>query len=184
MNISEILKSQGRTLPTHPITVRVHDPVNPLIVADAPACLRFVPDRIALEAGDAAAVVLSKLKIQPSPERRAAEEAYYFLAQAIRNATAPETPLFASAIEVQSHLCDGEAMRLRNEYQRFADTHAPQTMTAEQIAEVRRDAETFSLRDLLSRHGYWNVLRPLPFLAIEYGVSLTATSSASTSPST
>ncbi len=176
MDFKEIFQSRGRSLPTHPVDVRIVDPTDRSRIADAPAVFRFVSDRDRLDAVDAAAETLAKLKLPPTQERREAEEAYHFLFRALRDPVAPARPFFATALEAQTHLSSEEAIRLRNEYERFTATHAPRFYTPEQIAEVRKDAETFSVAALLKQHGYWKVLRQLPSMAVEAGASLIPTS--------
>lgn len=173
--IAEILASRGRILPHHTVTVRIVDPSNTQRVADVDAAFRFVSDQRALDTMDLAAAELAKLKTSPSPDRVVMEQAYQFLAVALRDPVDLTQPLFKTATELKTHLTGDEALRLRNEYQRFADTHAPLTLTPEKIAEVKADATAFFVGDLLKRHGYWTILRLLPFLATEAGVSLTPT---------
>ena len=173
---AKVLASAGRSIPAQRITVQLVDPDNPTRVADAHACLRFVPDRVRFEALDDAAGALAAIKVPVDDRRRAGEETYHFLVRALRQAEQPSAPFFQTALEAKNMLTTAEAMRIANEYDRYLWAHAPQTMTPEQIAEVRKDVEGFFLPDLLRRHGYWSLARLLPSLAMELGISLIPTS--------
>lgn len=173
MNASEIIKGQGTTLPMHPITIRIVDPSNPMKVFDAPACLQFVSDRALFEAIESAAANFSQLNKSPNASRTVAEESYAFLAAAVRQDGNPSAPFFDSALQSMKMLNGNEAQRVVEEYNLFMATHAPAYLTAAKVAEVRKDIETFTLPALLKRHGYLTILRQLPSLAIESGMSLT-----------
>lgn len=187
MNAASFLASQGRSIPLHPVTIRLVDPADPSRVADAPAVLRFVPERLRLAADDAAAESLAKLK-DPTPDRRAAEEAHHFLLQAVKQADSPAANFFESVEQVRSMLIDAEALRLRAEYQRYKESNFPETLTEAEAQRIAKDARNFSLSDLLRSYGYWQILRVLPSLAIAFGASLDPrflpTASASTPPAT
>lgn len=172
MNASQLLSSLGRVVPVHPVTVRLLDPVDPTKVAEAPAVLRFVPDRLRLAAEDAASESLAKLVSPPSSERRAAEEAYHFLVQAIRQSDAPASLFFDTVDQCKSMLIDSEALRLRNEYERYKVSNFPESFTKEEAQKIADDARNFTLADLLRSHGYWQILRALPSLAVIFGASL------------
>lgn len=186
MNAIEFLTSRGRAVPLHPVTVHLIDPQDPGRVADASAVLRFVPERLRLAAEDAAAESLAKSKTVPTPDRRASEEAYHFLVQAVRQESSPSVLFFDTVEQAKSMLVDSEALRLRNEYERYKTTHFPATLTDEEAQRIAEDARNFTVADLLRSYGYWRTLSALPFLAVTFGASLTSTSSptgsATTSP--
>lgn len=188
MNAKELLAQHGRVLPLHPVEVHLLDPADPSRTAKVPAVLRFVPDRLRFAAEDSAAEVLGKLPIKPTDERRAAEEAYHFLTQALRQESEPAKLFFDTVDLAKSMLLDSEALRLRNEYERYKATHFPDALTEEAAKKIAEDARNFTVAALLQSYGYWQTLRALPYLAVTFGASLTPsfspTASATTSPAT
>jgi len=184
MNAVQFLADRGRSVPLHPVKVRLLDPADPSRAAEASAVLRFVPDRLRLAAEDAAAGAIAKLQGPVSPERRAAEEAYHLLVQAVRQESDPASLFFETVEQAKSMLVDSEAIRLRNEYERYKETHFPATLTQEEIKRIAEAAKTHFLSDLLTSEGYWPILRALPSLAMICGASLTTTSSPTPSSST
>jgi hypothetical protein len=184
MNAVQFLADRGRSVPLHPVTIHLLDPADPSRVAEAPAVLRFVPERNRIAAGDHAAESLAKMKTPPSTERRDAETAYHFLVEAVRQDGAPSAVFFESVEQAKSMLVDSEAMRLVNEYERYKATHFPDSLSQEAAKKIAEDARNFCLSDLLKSYGYWPILRVLPSLAIACGASLTSTSSPIASAST
>jgi len=184
VNAAEFIKTQGQAKPLHPIKVRIVDPENSSVLAEMPAVLRFVPDRLALAALDAANKELAGLGAPPTAERRAAEEAFHLVALALRQEADPSQPLFNSALQAKSMLVRDEAVRVRDEYQRYVDTYFPPAFSDEEARRLAADAKAFFFSDLLTRYGYWRILQALPFLALAYGASLTPTSSPTESAST
>lgn len=183
MDAKAFLASQGKSIPLHPVTIRLVDPADPSKVADASAVLRFVPEPARLRAIDAAAESLAKIK-NPSSERRAEEEVYHFLVQAVRQTDAPTVNLFDTVDQCKSMVIASEAQRIHQEYERYVETHFPQTLTQEEIKQIAEDAKQYFFDDLLRRYGYWRILRALPSLAVIFGASLTYTSSPTPSSST
>jgi len=177
MNAIQFLTDRGRSVPLHPVTVRLLDPADPSRTAEASAVLRFVPDRLRLAAEDAAAASISKLPTPVSPERRAAEEAYHLLVQAVRQESDPASVFFETCDQAKSMLVDAEAIRLRNEYERYKETHFPATLSPDDLKRIAEAAKNHFLSDLLISEGYWPILRALPSLAMHFGASLTTTSS-------
>ena len=184
MNAAEFLASRGRTISTHPVTVRLLDPSDPTKMADAPAVFRLVPERLRLAALDKAAESLSALKSAASDNRRIAEEAYHLLVEAVRQESAPAAPFFETVVQAKSMLLETEAVRLLAEYQRYTDAHFPASLSDEEIGKLAEAARGHFLPDLLTSYGYWPILRALPSLAAIFGAPLTASSSPTPSPST
>lgn len=176
MNAAEFLASRGRSIPTHPVTVRLLDPSDPTKLADAPAVFRLVPERLRLAALDKAAESLAALKSPASDNRRIAEEAYHLLVEAVRQESAPAAPFFETVVQAKSMLLESEAVRLLSEYQRYTDTHFPASLSEAEIAELSEAARGHFLSDLLTSYGYWRILRALPSLAVISGASLMPTS--------
>ena len=176
MNAADFLAKGGNAIPVHPVTVTLVDPKNPSLRIDAAAVLRFVPDRLRLAATDTATETLSRLKAPPSDERRATEEAYHLLVEAVRQESDPAQIFFQSVDQAKSMLLDVEALRLRNEYERYKDTHFPQQLSPEQVKEIAEATKNHFFGDLVRHYGYWPILRALPSLAVSSGASLMPTS--------
>lgn len=189
MKAIDLLASHGRAIPLHPVTVRLLTPADPSMVAEAPAVLRFVSDRARLAAADSAAESIAKntaLSVAgpPSAERRAQEEAYHLLAQAVRDKESPASVFFESVEQAKSMLVNSEALRLVNEYERYVATHFPESLTEQEARAIAEDARNFTGADLLRSRGYWQILRALPYLAVTFGASLIPTSSPTGSATT
>ena len=176
MNAQEFLASRGRSVPTHPVKIMLTDSTTGN-VAEADAILRFVTDGQRLAAGDRAAESLAKLNIKPTDDRRAAEEVYHFLVQAVKQVEDPARNFFESVEQCKSMLVDSEAVKIRAEYERYQSTNFPATLTDEEAAKISEDARNFLFADLLKSYGYWQILRALPFLGVTFGAFQTFTSS-------
>lgn len=177
MNAQEFLASRGRSIPAHPITIRLIDPTDPTRISEADAVLRFVPDRLRLDTEDRAAEALAKLNYKPVDERKAAEETYHFLVQAVKQVDDTARNFFETVDQCKSMLIDSEAVRIRAEYDRYQATNFPASLSAEEAAKVAEDARNFTFADLLKSYGYWQILRALPFLGVTYGAFQTSISS-------
>jgi hypothetical protein len=173
MDAKKFLSDRSRSVPLHPVTVRLVDPADPARLAEAQAVLRFVPERLRLRAEDDAADSLAKLKTAATTERRAAEEAYHFLVQAVRQADAPGSNFFETVDEAKSMLVLDEALRLKSEYERYKSVNFPEILSDEEARKIAEDAKNFCVADLLRSYGFWPILRALPFLAVQSGASLT-----------
>lgn len=173
MNAAEFLKSRRTKAPTHPVKVRLFSKEDGGSFADADAVLVFVPDADRLRADDDATKALVASGVPASPERRAAEETHHLLARALRCANDPALVFFDSVDACKAALLDDEALKLRNEYERFKNTHFPPSISNEEIAAIKEAAAGYFLPALLTQFGYWQILRALPSLAASYGAPLT-----------
>jgi len=175
MDAEAFLASAGQSVVApHRVIVRLFSKDKGGPLQECPAVLQFVPDSDRLRAIDAAADILARVPGGATPDRRAVEEAHHVLTYALRDADQPARVFFKSVEQCKQFLVEDEALRLWNEYERFKVTHYPGSISVDEVKAIKEAAQTLFLDGLISRFGYWPILRALPSLAVIYGAPLRA----------
>lgn len=172
-----LLKQRGKAAPAHPVRVHIQGKnAQGLDVEDhVEAVLVYVSDAALHAAQDAAAAALAGKS--PTIDRRASEEAYHILCEALRAPDNRAERLFTNVTQAKAMLVGAEAVRLSNEYGRFIQVHYPDTLSKQEMAAIEEAARSHFLPDLLTRFGTLPILRALPSLAATYGAPLIVSSS-------
>lgn len=155
----QFLRSKGRTAPSEPVKIHLVDDsgTQQTEAEGAPAVFRFVTDRVKADADSDAARALAALEgkgIVLSGELRAAYEQSHFLHAALRNPAEPLSPFFDNADEARGMLLPSERLRLIAAYQAWIEVKFPSDFDSPKFKEAMADAESFTVKALLTKYGY------------------------------
>jgi hypothetical protein len=154
----KFLKDRGRPSPSEPVKIHLLDDsgTQQTEAEGAPAVFRFVSDKVqtdaAVDAGRAIAALEEKGPV--APEIRTAYEHAYLLHAILRDPAAPLSPFFDGPEEVRTLIPATERVRLIGTWQTWMETKFPGDFSSEKFKEAMADAESFTLKALLTKYGY------------------------------
>lgn len=159
MKASEFMKSRGKPAPSLPVTLHLVSTAGSESqdAEGAPAVFRFVPDRIKTDADADASRALAAIAAKGTPvtdEIRAAYEHAHLLHAILRDADKPGEPFFDGADECRAMLMPSERLRLLGDYQAWIDVNFPSITDPAKFKEAMADAESFTVKALLTKYGY------------------------------
>lgn len=155
----QFLRSKGRAAPSEPVKIHLLDDsgTQQTEAEGAPAVFRFVTDRVKADADNDAARAIAGLEgkgVVVSPEVRVAYEQSHFLHAALRDPANPISPYFDSGDEVMGMLAPVERLRLIAAYQTWIEVKFPSDFDSPKFKEAMADAESFTVKALLTKYGY------------------------------